>query len=133
GRQPGGAGPDDPYTFSRPPGRGFGDHPSLLERMVDDRLLDALDGHRFGDQSQHAGSLAGSRTDTPGEFLEIVGFMQPVKSLFPLAAIDQIVPFRDEVVDRAPHRFTPDLCSALAERYSAIHAAGTLSPEFLLR
>ena len=45
--------------------------------------------------------------------------MQTLERIAPLIAIDQVIPFRDQVVDRAA-------IIGLAERYTTIHATGAL-------
>src|SRR4029079_651541 len=55
--------------------------------------------------------------DAAGELGKVVGRMQNVERGPPLLAIDEIVPVRNDVVDRA---------ARLAERDAAIHAARAL-------
>ena len=72
---------------------------------------------------QGAGGLAGRRADAAGEFREIVGRMQDFQRFLPVAVEHQIVPVRNDVVDRA---------AVGAEGNAAIHAARTLRPGLLL-
>ena len=44
----------------------------------------------------------------------------------PFALIDQVVPFRDQVVQRAAAGHAADHHAALAEGHAAVHAAGAL-------
>src|SRR5262249_1362003 len=50
---------------------------------------------------ERAGRLARCRADAAGHFREIVGREQIARGFFPVAAIDEVVPVRDLVVDRA--------------------------------
>ena len=50
----------------------------------------------------------------------------------PQAAIDQVVPLGDEVVDRAARGHAVEQRAGVAERHAAIHAAGALLAELLL-
>src|SRR5262249_12393159 len=87
----------------------------------DRRIVDAED----------AGTFTGRGADSTGEIGEVVGFMKPVESLFPQPPIDQIVPFRNEVVNRATGSHSADERAAVAEGNAALHAAGRLLTEFL--
>src|SRR5262249_39950486 len=71
------------------------------------------DGH-------HAGGLARGRAEPAGELGEVVGGVQPLGRARPVAAPDEIVPFRDEVPQRA---------AVVAERDAAVHAAPGLRPD----
>src|SRR4029077_13289970 len=62
--------------------------------------------------------------DAAGEFRKIVGRVQCHQRLAPLVAIDQIVPVRDQIVDRA---------ALMTERDAAIHAARRLGTQYWLR
>src|SRR5690606_12782558 len=66
---------------------------------------------------QRAGRFARRRAHPPGELREVVGRMQVVDRPAPLTAVHQVVPVRDDVVDRT---------AGLAERNAAIHAARAL-------
>ena len=88
--------------------------------MVDDGELDRLDGHGVVVDPEHTGALAGCRTKRAGELREVVGGVQPVDGLPPMGAIDEIVPVRDEVPERA---------ALVAEGDAAVHAARRLLGE----
>jgi hypothetical protein len=90
-----------------------------LKSSIDDSAFDIFDGHRRVGDSKNACAFAGSRTNPSGELREVVGFVQPIKSFLPSSGIDQVVPFGNEVLDRA------STCR-LAKGDSAIHATGTL-------
>jgi hypothetical protein len=52
--------------------------------------------------------------------------MQPVEGVFPTALVDEVVPLRNQVIDRAAR-------IALAKRHAAIHATSTLRPQKHIR
>ena len=54
--------------------------------------------------AEHARAFARRRADAAGELREVVGLVQAIERFLPQAAINEIVPFRDEVVDRAAAR-----------------------------
>ncbi len=97
--------------------------PALLEGAVDDVLFDLLDGHRRLVDPQHASGFARRGADAAGEFGKIIGGVQQPDGFAPAAAIDQIVPVGNDVVDRA---------ARVAERHAAIHAARALRADLLL-
>ncbi len=91
--------------------------PALVPRPVDDLHLDLLDGHRVGVDAEHACCLARRRAQPAGELGEVVGGMQAIDRVSPVLAIDQVVPVRDQVAERA---------AVVAERDTAIHATSGL-------
>ena len=129
------AGPE-PTTATFLPVRfsgGFGDDPAFLPAAVDDGALDVLDRDRRLDDAEHAGAFAGRGTDPAGELGEVVGLVQAVEGLAPEAAVDEVVPLGDEVVDRAAAGHAVEDHAGVAERRAAIHAAGALLAQFLGR
>ena len=48
--------------------------------------------------------------------------MEPIEGFFPAACVDQVVPFGDEVLDRAT-------AGRLAERHTAVHASCALGAQ----
>src|SRR6185312_11048854 len=92
-------------------------HPSFLEGAVDDRAFDGLDRDRRVLEVERAGGLAWRWADAAGEFGEVVGRQQVARRLAPVGPVDEVVPVRDLVVDRA---------ADVAIRDAAIHAAGGL-------
>ena len=119
GRQTGGAGADHGDLLAGASFRRVGLDPAFGKAAVDDRVLDVLDRHRRVVDAQHAGAFAGRRTDAAGEFRKVVRLVQAVQRVPPTAAIDQVVPFRDQIVDRTA-------AAGHAEGNAAVHAAGTL-------
>ena len=88
------------------------------------RLLDPLDRHRVLIDAQNAGRFAGRRAKFAGEFREIVRGVQFRQRLFPPVAVDQIVPVRDDVAERA---------ALMTERDAAVHAPRRLLLNFFVR
>jgi len=64
------------------------------------------------------------RSTIAGEFRKIVGRVQRDDGALPLVAIDEVVPVRDQIIDRA---------AFMAERDAAIHATRRLRPQRRLR
>src|SRR5262249_25268235 len=93
--------------------------------------FDALDGDRVLVDAEHARAFARGGTDAAGEFREVVGLVQPVDRFFPQPAVDEVVPFRDQVVDRTARRHAFEQRAGMAERNAAIHAASPLLAQLL--
>ena len=83
-------------------------------------------------EPEYARAFAGRGTDTSGELREIIRLVKPFQRLAPAPAIDEVVPLRDDVVDRAARRHAADELARVAERNSAIHAPRALVAELLL-
>jgi len=91
--------------------------PAVGPALVDQCDLDVLDGHRIAVDAFHARGFARRRAQPPGELREVVGGVQPLQGVLPFIAPQQVVPFRDEVRQRA---------AVVAERDAAVHAAARL-------
>ncbi len=122
-REAGRPGSDHRDRLAGPPGRGAGHDPTLVERALGDRQLDLLDRDRIVVDREHARRFARSGTDPAGELREVVGGVELIDRLAPLAAIDEIVPVRDQVAERA---------ALVAERDPAVHAASALAAQLIL-
>ena len=116
--------PHDRDALARPARRDLRGDPAFRPAAVDDRAFDRLDRHRVVVDVEGARRLARRRADAAGEFREIVGRVQRDEGLAPLVAIDQVVPVRDQIVDRA---------AVMAKRNAAIHAARGLGAQRRLR
>ena len=115
--EPGGTGADH---GDRAVGAGLGrlgGDPALLEAARDDRQLDLLDRDGVVVDVEHAGRLARRRADQAGELGEVVGGVQLRERVAPAVAVDEVVPVRDQVAERA---------ALVAERHAAVHAARAL-------
>src|SRR5208337_4330109 len=98
--------------------------PTLAEGMLDDCLFDVLDRHRRVVNTQNAGSFAGRRAYPSGEFGEVVRGVEGANGFLPAIAIDEVIPIRDDIVERA---------ARVAEGHAAIHAARRLNAQLRLR
>src|SRR5205807_2463099 len=96
-----GAGADDGHFLARALGRRFGDHPTFFEALINNGAFDALDGDRRLIDAEDAGTLAWRRTHAACKLREVIGLVQAVERFAPETSIDEVVPFGDEVVDRA--------------------------------
>ena len=104
GGKPGGAGADDGDLLAGAHRRRLGHDPAFLEALIDDGALDGLDRDRRLVDAEDARAFARRRADAAGELGEVVGLVQPFERFLPQAAIDEVVPLGDEVVDRAAGR-----------------------------
>ena len=100
--------------------------------LVDDGALVVLDGDGRLDHAEHAGTFAGSGADAAGEFREIVRLVKALERFLPATAEDEVVPLRDQVVDRAAAGHAGNDVAGVAERSAAIHAARALGAAFLV-
>src|SRR5690606_29515069 len=91
--------------------------PALVPAFVDDGMLNRLDTDSIVIDIQCTGRFARGRADPAGKLRKVIGGVQYSQRLTPFLPIHQIVPVRNDVVDRA---------SVVAERYAAVHAASTL-------
>ena len=119
GGQPGGAGTDHCNLLAGALLRRLRLYPAFPVAPVGDFLLDVFDSYRVGVDAENAGGFAGSRANPPGELREIVGAQQHFQRLAPLALIDVVVKFRDDVAQGTTH---------VAKGNGAVHASGTLFP-----
>ena len=99
-------------------------HPALVEGAIDDRDLDGLDRHRVVVDPEHARALARRRAQAAGELREVVGGVQAVDRVPPVIAVDEVVPVRDDVAERA---------ALVAERDAAVHAPSRLLLQLVAR
>src|SRR5262249_19610181 len=99
---------------------GLRDDPALLPRPVDDRALDLLDRDGAALAAlEHARRLGRGRAEAAGELREVVRAVQLDDRVVEAVAVDEVVPVRDQVAERA---------AVVAERHAALHAAGGLRP-----
>ena len=106
-------------------GRGRGGvEPALGVARLDDGVFVLTHGHAAaGHVPAGAGGLAQGGAHPAGELREAVGGQQPMQRQLPLAVIHQIVPLRDQVVQRAAGGHAADHHARLAEGDAAVHAA----------
>ena len=91
--------------------------PALRPSFIDDGVLDRFDPHGVVVDVQGASGLARCRADAAGELRKVVGRMQNLDGVLPVALEHQLIEVGDDVVDRA---------AAVAKGRAAIHAACTL-------
>src|SRR6185437_6653318 len=125
-------GADHRYSLAGAHAGWLGRDPALLPALVDDGVLQALDRHRRGVDPEHAGALARRRAHFAREIREVVGLVQALERLPPEAAVDEVVPLRDQVVDRTARGHARDELARVAERHAAVHAARGLIAQALL-
>src|SRR5262249_26241046 len=118
------AGADDRDPLAGLLRRRLGLDPALLLGLVGDRALDRLDGDRVVVEVERARGLAWRRAHAAGDLGKIVGRVQVARRGLPVARVDEVVPIRDLVVDRA---------AGVAIRDAAIHAARRLVARLFLR
>src|SRR5579875_3447239 len=108
---------DNRDALARSSPRKFRLNPTRLEGMVDDLLLDKLDGYGRLINTQHAGRFARRRTDTSRKLREVIGRMQSPQSFTPAVFPNEIVPVRNQIAKWA---------TRMTERHATIHAAACL-------
>ena len=91
--------------------------------MIDNGALNVFDGNRWLDDTKNTGAFTWSRADASGKFWEVVGFAKTLKRFVPAISVDEVVEFRDEVVDWAAAGHAADIDACVAVRYAAVHAA----------
>ena len=101
------------FALGRP-----GNDPSLLEGIFNDRKFNLFDSHGAIVDRKRTACFARSRTDASRYFRKVIGHFKPPECFLPLAAVHKVVPFGNEVIDRAPHGVT--------KGNAAVHAAAAL-------
>src|SRR5438876_696446 len=115
--KPSGARANDPDPLAASPQRYDGLDPPFLPPPVDDWAFSRFDRDRIVIDVERARRFTGRGTDAARELREVVGRVQHLERRPPLIAVDEVVPVRDQIVDRA---------ALVAERDTAIHAARRL-------
>ena len=121
--QAGRTGPDDGDLLAGALFRWQRNHPALVEGLVDDLDLDLLDRHGILVDAEHARPFTRRRAQPPGELREVVGRVKPLDGVAPPVVSHQVVPFGNQVSQRAP---------VVAERDTAVHASGRLLAQRVL-
>jgi len=91
--------------------------PTLLPCAVNDGVLNRLDAYRIVGHVQGASSFAGCRANAARELWKVVGAVQHVNGVFPIALKYQLIEVGDDVVDGA---------AVVAKRRATVHATCTL-------
>ena len=102
----------------------MGLNPAGGESPVDDRVFDVLDGYRGVGDSQNACAFTRGRTGASGKLGKIIGLVEAFQGILPTAPVDEVVPFGNQVVDRAT-------VTRLAEGDTSIHTARTLALQMI--
>ena len=124
GSEAGGAGADDGDAALGALLRRLGVDPALAPGALDDADLDLLDGDGVVVDAEDAGRLAGGGAEPSGELGEVVGGVEALDGIAPVAAVHEVVPVGDDVAERA---------ALVAEGHAAVHAARGLLVELLRR
>ena len=98
-------------------------HPALFKSAVCYCAFDRFNRHRLVVDVQSARGFAWRWANAARDFWEVIGRVQVLRRLFPVAAIDEIVPIGDLVIDGA---------ARMAKRNAAIHTAARLLFEVAL-
>ena len=125
GRETRRTGADDGHALARLFGWSLWRNPALLESSLDDLVLDVPDEDRFIADSEGARRLARRRTQTAGDFGEVVRRMEQTARLLPPPLEDQFIEVGNEIAERAARPVT--------ERDAAIHAPPCLLNDFVRR
>ncbi len=120
GGQPRGTGTHHGHSLGPAHSARLGRDVTAAEALLDDGQLDLADVHRRADEAQHAGALAGSGADAPGELRKDVGGEEQVERLFPVTVVHGFVELGDDVAERAAG------ARPVAEGGAAVHAARSL-------
>src|SRR5262249_20225965 len=132
GTKPGWTGADDGHFLAGTNCGGLRNDPALFPALVDDGALEVFYGYRRGVDAQGTGTFARSRTNPARKIREIIGLTPPLEGFFPQAAIHEVIPFGNEVVNRAAGGHTVEQSPRMAEGNAAIHAPGALFTELFL-
>ena len=104
----------------------FGQNPALFPAFVNNGALDGLDADRGCVDAKDARALTRSRTDATRELGKIIGLMQTIERFFPQTAIYQVIPFRNQIMNRATRSHPTEKRSRVAKRNPTIHAPRAL-------
>ena len=123
---------DDGDALVGAAGGSDGGDPAFVPAVIGDGDLNVLDGHGGGVHAEDAGAVARGGTDAAGELGEVVGLVETLEGFFPEAAVDEVVPLGDQVIDGAAAGHAADERAGMAEGDAAVHTAGALGAEFVL-
>src|SRR5262245_13546775 len=98
----------------------------MFPAVINDRAFNILDRNRRVVNAEHARTFAGRGADSAGELGKIIRLVQTLEGFLPKSAIDEIVPFRNQVVDRAAAGHSADQLTGVAEGNATIHAPRSL-------
>ncbi len=125
-RQAGWAAPHNRNGLSGPRSGWFCRRIAFFISVFNNRIFVFSGGNGFSRQITGTGRFTQSRTHPCRKFRKIVGLFQAVIGLFPVSRIDEVVPFRNQIVQRAARRHAAKRHARLAERNAAVHTARPL-------
>ena len=96
---------------------GLRHNPTILPSFFCNKSLDGLNTHRVAIYIQSASRFARRRTNAPRKLRKIIGGMQCIQRLLIIAFVNQIIPIRNDVVNRT---------ACCTKRRTAIHATRSL-------
>ena len=131
-RQPRRAGTDHGNPLSGAYLRDMRRHLSMGVGPFDNAQLILFDRDRVSVQAAGAGRLAQRGADSSGKLGKIIGFAQPLIGQIKIAGVDQIIPLRHQVMERAAGKHPVELDTRLTEGDAALHTAAALLPPLLL-
>src|SRR3990172_2335524 len=102
-------------------------YPSLFKALVNNGAFNVFNRNRRLVNSENTCCLTWCRADPACELREIVSLVQTIERFSPETAVDQVVPFRNKIVDWAAGGHTAKYDSGVAEGYTTVHTASTLS------
>src|SRR5690606_18921529 len=107
--------------------------PPLRKSTLNDRPFYCTNRYwRFID-AEYTSSFTRCRTSRSCKLREVVFQVFTVQGFFPLATINKIIPFWDEMVYRATGGYIIQFHSGMACRHSTVHTARTLFCHFFIR
>src|SRR5262249_3626819 len=87
-------------SLARPRQRRLSNDPTFLESPIDNGALDTLNRNRIVIYSQHTRSFARRRTHSASELRKVVRLMKQFQRTTPIACVNQVIPIRNEIVQR---------------------------------
>ena len=97
-RKPGGSGTDNSDLFPGPALWRFCIRKSVGITVFNNAQLILLGADRFTVEAAGTGRLTQGRADPACKLRKRIGFFQPLKCLFPVSGINQVVPLRHQVI-----------------------------------
>ena len=97
----------------------IGNDPALIKSLINNCTFDIFNSDRRLVHPQHTSTLAGCGAYPTGELREVIGLMQALQCLLPAALIHHVIPFGDQIVNRATF-------IGLTEWHTTVHAPGSL-------
>ena len=100
---------------------------SALPGILNDTKFVLLDGHRISGESTGTGCLTQRGAHPSRELRKIVGFQQPFQRMPKITGINQVIPLRHQIVQRAAGHHAAQHRAGLTEGHAALHTARALA------